>query len=59
MMEKKYLSLIKKLVKNMEQLMKDNKKITLNDFGFYLLMGILGFSVLFLVGYLIFSAIFA
>jgi hypothetical protein len=35
------------------------KKTELNDLGFYFLMGILGISVLFVVGYLIYSAIFA
>lgn len=35
------------------------KKTDLNDFSFYFLMGILGLSVLFVVGYLIYTAIFA
>ena len=34
------------------------KKTDLNDFGFYFLMAILGFSVLFVVGYLVYTAIF-
>ncbi len=35
------------------------KKADINDLGFYLLMGILGISILFVVGYLIYSAIFS
>ena len=35
------------------------KKADLNDFSFYFLMGILSLSVLFVVGYLIYSTLFA
>jgi hypothetical protein len=34
------------------------KKLDLNDIAFYFLMGILGVSILFIVGYLIYSTIF-
>jgi hypothetical protein len=39
--------------------MEANKKETpSSSFGFYFLMGIIGFSILYIVGYLIYTAIF-
>lgn len=39
--------------------MEENKKETkLNNVGFYFLMGIIGISILYIVGYLIYTAIF-
>jgi len=39
----------------MEENKKENGK---SDFGFYFLMGIIGLSILYIVGYLIYTAIF-
>jgi hypothetical protein len=36
-----------------------NSPHKLNDFAFYTLMGILGFSIVFTVGFLLYSAIFS
>jgi hypothetical protein len=39
--------------------MEENKKETsASNFGFYFLMGIIGLSILYIVGYLIYTAIF-
>ncbi|KAF0142956.1 MAG: hypothetical protein FD122_222 [Stygiobacter sp.] len=39
--------------------MEENKKETaVSNFGFYFLMGIIGISILYIVGYLIYTAIF-